>query len=92
MSIQLKDTATARRIEEMAAYYNLVPKQMRVLNHGEGVAWTKNKCQVNFHETKRELKHNFVGFSYDGQAKAAYQLALNILHDKNAQQKIGIEL
>ena len=46
MSIQLKDTATARRIEEMAAYYNLVPKQMRVLNHGEGVAWTKNKCQV----------------------------------------------
>lgn len=71
-----------------AAAYQLKPKTMRVRNFSKGRAWTKNKCTVHFYTTDE----GDTVFSFDGNAQAAYQLGLNILHDKQAQQEIGVSL
>jgi hypothetical protein len=85
-----KNIRTARTsIEEFANYFDLTPKTMRVKNFGKATktAWTKNKCSIYFHEVNGQTL-----FSYDGNAKAAYQLGLNILHDKQAQKELNISL
>lgn len=87
---ELKNVRTARvAIEEMANYFGLQPKVLRVKNFGKATktAWTKNKCSIYFHEVNGQTL-----FSYDGNAKAAYQLGLNILANKEYQNELGITL
>ena len=85
---ELKNVRTARiAIEEMANYFDLQPKTIRVKNFGTKTAWTRNKCSIYFHEVNGQTV-----FSYDGNAKAAYQLGLNILANKEYQNELGITL
>lgn len=68
-------------IQRMADYYGLTPKPVRKLNTtGNGSAMLKGKCTVHLKD----------GFTFDGQPKAAAQLALNIISDPQARKRVGI--
>jgi hypothetical protein len=94
--IDLSGTATRNRILQMTDYYGLKPKKVsskvRINNYDTAQAWTVNKCTVNFYDSSDKTRPNFIGFSYDGQPKASYQLALNILCDLSLQKQMGIIL
>ena len=74
-------------IKKWSDYFGLTPKDVRIKNFGHKTAYTKNKCSIYFHEL-----NGVTYFSYDGNAKAAYQLGLNILNNKQYQSEIGVTL
>ena len=84
----MKQLQARESIVKWAEYFGLVPKTMRVKNFHNGGAWVKNQCSVQFYTND----NNETYFSFDGNAKQAYQLGLNILNDKEAQQEIGVTL
>lgn len=93
-TIDLRGTNTSSRIEEMADYYGLKPKRMnKVTASADGHSISvKNKCTVHFYAPPANLKIDrfSFGFSYDGNAKAAYQVCLNILHSTELQKAVDI--
>lgn len=80
--------------EQMAHYYGLTPKKMRsyhLSEHEHSVTiWQKGKASLYFLKDERanEAKYKNVSrMSYDGSPKAAYQIAINIMHDNDLRQK-----
>ena len=80
--------------EEIVNYYGLKPKKMKVYHLGESenavTVWQKGKASLHFLKDKiaAEPKHQNVSrVSYDGTPKAAYQIALNIMHDDDLKAK-----
>lgn len=86
-------------IEQIAGYYNLKPKQMKAYNivptDTDVTIWQKGKASVHFlrDEIANQPKYKNVSrMSYDGSPKYAYQIALNVLHDKKIQKEMNINL
>lgn len=100
--LDLSDTKTKDLITQMANHYGLTPKKLprNISMHGFGdyqkwfVRGTKSKSgvAVNFYNTVRENRVNHIGMSHEGQPKASYQLALNILHDEELRTSVGLIL
>jgi hypothetical protein len=94
VTLDLSDTKTAARIEEMAAFLGLRPRDIPGLHVARGGygAWVDGRCTVYFYDTQQDNRTNHVGISYDGLPQAAYQVALNILRDHGLQAQMGVKL
>lgn len=86
--------AIFNNIEQMASYYGLTPKKMRVyslFNNEHSVSiWQKGKATLHFLKdtVAAEPRHKNVSrMSYDGTPRAAYQIVLNIIHDDELKAK-----
>lgn len=91
--------AVFNNIQQIAEYYGLSPKKMTAYNivpsERDVTIWQKGKASVHFLKddvaTSPECK-NVARMSYDGSPKAAYQIALNVLHSPELQSKMQITL
>lgn len=88
--------------EEIVNYYGLKPKKMKVYHLGESenavTIWQKGKASLHFLKDKvasGPRYKNVSRMSYDGTARAAYQIALNITHDAELKaqfKEMGVTL
>lgn len=90
---------TYNNIEQIASYYGLTPKKMKAYNivpsERDVTIWQKGKASVHFlrDNVANEPKFkNVARMSYDGTPKAAYQIAINVLNDKQLQAEMGITI
>lgn len=79
-------------IEQFAAFYGLKPKNMRkydihTATRQKSIAQA-GKATVNFWQGNDGKWF----MSYDGGMVAAYQIALNVLHNKVIQTQMGVNL
>lgn len=82
-------------IDQMATYYGLTPQKMKtyhIFEHDNSVTiWQKGKASLHYLKDSNDNARykNVSRMSYDGGAKAAYQIAVNILHDEDLKRQFA---